>query len=177
MSSYGKLHSLVTVSFMVTVNFLVFMKYLPSYQNNNAQSFDNGKNNNTTDASATGSPCIQSPMLFIVVNFVYFYAIFVIAIMLHGLYASGSTKINPIVTGLIEDSSSVLIDQCEINDADDTEENTSWTTAADNEVCSSTCACSGSDELLIRDDHNKKCHQKTTLWTGDWNRYWNGINE
>ncbi|XP_060860359.1 uncharacterized protein LOC132937554 [Metopolophium dirhodum] len=93
------LQSFVIVVVMFLIIFFVFTKYIPLYRlyhvrcdnfNNNLISNRNAENNTET------SPPIKSPISFLIVNFVYVYAIIIIIICFYGLY--GWTTTNVIVS-------------------------------------------------------------------------------
>ncbi|XP_025191970.1 uncharacterized protein LOC112592182 [Melanaphis sacchari] len=81
------LQSFTIVAVMFFIIFMLFMKYIPLYRyvysdnfNNVSVSNENIKNN--TDLS----PPLKSPILFLMVNFLYAYTIIIIIICFYGLY-------------------------------------------------------------------------------------------
>ncbi|XP_026820739.1 uncharacterized protein LOC113559276 [Rhopalosiphum maidis] len=87
------LQSFTIVAVMFFIIFMLFMKYIPLYRyvhgdNFNNISVSNGNIKNNTDLS----PPIKSPILFLMVNFFYAYAIIIIIICFHGLYKFSVTN-------------------------------------------------------------------------------------
>ncbi|XP_022182637.1 uncharacterized protein LOC111042359 [Myzus persicae] len=90
------LQSFAIVFVMFLIIFFVFAKYIPLYRlyHEHCDSFSNNTSSNgNAENNTDSSPPIKSPISFLIVNFVYVYAIIIIIICFYGLYGWASTNV------------------------------------------------------------------------------------
>lgn len=118
------------------------------------------ENNNNTDMS----PSIKSPIVFLVVNFVYFYTVFVILICLYGLYKCPKSKssCDEFSSKPYEIETIVAINRIGDYSTDSSQ------------------SCTDDEETIIRVNsftvkmlHAPNVINYRNTWPGDWNKYWN----
>lgn len=121
--------------------------------------------NDTTSSSAA----IKKPIAFLVVNFVYFYTVLIMAICLYGLYGRAGTPSSPDAFPKVEYPPSI--------DDDDDDDRTMATAdgcqSADDGRQSSSNDNSNYFSLDILHVPKLDDADRPRWWTGDWNEYWN----
>lgn len=105
-------------------------------------------------------PSIKSPIIFLVVNFLLFYAIFVIIICLYELYECPKTN-GIFIFGKISAESH----ECAIADLGDLSDITSATQTTDESLLQTNNSLS----LLLSELPKSDFAEYETTWTGDWN--------
>ncbi|XP_003243100.3 uncharacterized protein LOC100570325 [Acyrthosiphon pisum] len=90
------LQSFAIVVVMFLIIFFVFTKYIPLYRlyHVNCDNFNNNLiSNRNAENNTDSSPPIKFPISFLIVNFVYVYAIMIIIICFYGLYGWAATNV------------------------------------------------------------------------------------
>lgn len=122
------------------------------------------------DYNTDTSPSIKSPIVFLVVNFIYIYTIFVIVICLYGLYKCPKSKSSHEFSNKLYEIGTV-VDNNDISSCD----------------TESSQSCTDGEETIIRVNSfsvrisptltsNVIINYRNT-WPGDWNKYWNSKSD
>ncbi|XP_015363346.1 PREDICTED: uncharacterized protein LOC107161447 [Diuraphis noxia] len=147
---------------MFLIIFLVFAKYIPLYRLYHVKHCDNSTSNGNTENKTDSSPPIKSPISFLIVNFVYVYAIMIIIICFYGLY--GWAAMNVIVA--IEKYSKQT---CNIENADNSSSDIVLISqnAEDDKLIPETIPL----QILSETMESINTNNDHCTWVGDWNKY------
>lgn len=125
-------------------------------------------NGNPEKTTVVSMPYIKSPIVFLVVNFLFFYAIFVIIICLYELYECPETNRILKFGGISAESNEYAI----ATDLSNLSDVTSATHATD-ESYLQTNNNNNCSSLLLSELPKSDFTEYESSWTGDWNTFWN----
>lgn len=180
--------AIVVVMFLIII--FVFTKYIPLYRlyhvhcdnfNNNSVSIDYDFNiitkqnsdvgtcafciqipNRNTENNTESSPPIKSPILFLIVNFVYVYAIMIIIICFYGLYGWTATNVIASIGKFSRRPCDIENDENSISDIILISQ-----IAEDDKLIPETIPL----QILPETTESNVTNNYHCTWVGDWNKY------